>query len=72
MHSDGNGWWLARVELDAGEYRFRYVADGTWYTDFAAHGVEITQLGWNSVLVVPEARQRILTIDEDEAELLVA
>ena len=77
MQSDGQGWWLARVELAAGDYRFRYVADGTWYTDFAAHGVEVTKLGWNSVLVVPPAPLSIGTdadsdLDDDDARLLVA
>ncbi len=38
-----------------GEYRFRYVADGVWYTDYASYGVESSKLGgWNSVLFVPE------------------
>ena len=54
MQSDGNGWWVARVRLDAGEYRFRYVADGQWFTDFASHGVELKKKVWNSVLVVHE------------------
>ena len=53
MRNEGNGWWAARVTLQAGEYRFRYVADGQWYTDFASNGVEAGKHGWNSVLVVP-------------------
>ena len=53
MRPDGHGWWVLTMELEPGEYQFRYVADGVWYTDFAAHGVEITKFGWNSVLVVP-------------------
>ncbi len=54
MRPEGNGWWVARVRLDAGEYRFRYVADGQWFTDFASHGVELKKQVWNSVLLVPE------------------
>jgi 1,4-alpha-glucan branching enzyme len=54
MKPEGNGWWMARVKLGAGEYRFRYVADGQWFTDFASHGVELKKQIWNSVLVVPE------------------
>ena len=54
MRRDANGWWTLELNLDPGEYRFRYVADGEWYTDFASHGIEITKLGWNSVLLVPE------------------
>src|SRR2546421_9432657 len=48
----GDGWWSISAPLAAGEYRFRYVADGQWYTDFAAQGVEASKTGWNSVLVV--------------------
>jgi 1,4-alpha-glucan branching enzyme len=54
MCPEGNGWWTARVKLDPGEYRFRYVADGTWFTDFASHGVELKKQVWNSVLLVQE------------------
>jgi 1,4-alpha-glucan branching enzyme len=50
----GDGWWSAQLQLPAGEYRFRYVADDYWYTDFASHGIEMSKMGWNSVLVVPE------------------
>ena len=57
MRHRGDGWWTAAVLLPGGEYRFRYVADGVWYTDFASHGVEATKLGgWNSVLVVPDTQ----------------
>jgi 1,4-alpha-glucan branching enzyme len=55
MRPEGNGWWVARVTLDAGEYRFRYVADGQWFTDFASHGVELKKQVWNSVLLVSES-----------------
>lgn len=53
MRRDGEGWWVAELKLAPGDYRFRYVADGTWYTDFASNGVEATKTGWNSMLVVP-------------------
>lgn len=55
MQHEGNGWWTARVSFDPGEYRFRYVADGAWFTDFASHGVELKKQTWNSVLLVPES-----------------
>jgi 1,4-alpha-glucan branching enzyme len=55
MRHEGNGWWSARVSLKPGEYRFRYVADGQWVTDFASHGVELKKQTWNSVLLVQEA-----------------
>lgn len=54
MHRDESGWWTLELKLQPGEYRFRYVADGQWYTDFASNGVEFTKDGWNSVLVVPD------------------
>ena len=54
MRHEGNGWWHARVSLKPGEYRFRYVADGQWYTDFASHGVELSKQVWNSILLVQE------------------
>lgn len=53
MKPDGDGWWVAVMPLPPGEYRFRYVADGRWFTDFAANGVEQTPLGWNGIVVVP-------------------
>ena len=55
MRSEGNGWWTARAKLGTGEYRFRYVADGQWFTDFASHGVELKRQVWNSILLVQEA-----------------
>jgi 1,4-alpha-glucan branching enzyme len=54
MEPEGNGWWVARVNLEPGEYRFRYVADGEWFTDYASHGVEFKKKQWNSVLLVHE------------------
>lgn len=58
MTPDGNGWWVARVPFGPGEYRFRYLADGVWYTDFAANGVELNEFGWDSLLFVPERAAR--------------
>jgi len=56
MRPQGDGWWVAETPLPPGEYRFRYLADGRWFTDFAAHGVELGPGGWNAVLVVPRGR----------------
>jgi 1,4-alpha-glucan branching enzyme len=58
MTPTGEGWWVAIVPLPPGEYRFRYVADGRWFTDFAANGVEQTPLGWNGIVVVPDGKSR--------------
>jgi 1,4-alpha-glucan branching enzyme len=54
MRHEGNGWWTARARLQPGEYRFRYVADGQWFTDFASHGVELKKQVWNSILLVQQ------------------
>jgi len=59
MEPAGDGWWRIALPLSCGEYRFRYVADGHWYTDFAASGVELGRYGWNSMLLVPAARSRV-------------
>ena len=48
----GDGWWRAVLDLPRGIHQFRYVADGQWYTDFAAHGVEHGKYGLNSLLIV--------------------
>ena len=48
-----DGYWQARLRLPAGEFRFRYCADGQWYTDYAAFGVEPGEFGLDSVLLVP-------------------
>ena len=70
MRRDANGWWTLRVTLAPGDYRFRYVADGEWYTDFAANGVELVKHGWNSLLHVPATRGDVAASDRDAAEVL--
>ena len=48
------GWWKVSPRLGAGEYRFRYLVDGRWHTDFAAFGVAANDFGqFDSILVVP-------------------
>ena len=58
MTGSPDGWWRAEVALDAGDYRFRYVADGVWFTDYASNGIEVSKAGTNSLLVVPERKVR--------------
>lgn len=53
MTRSSDGWWTLGQSLSGGEYRFRYLADGQMYADYASHGIEATKTGWNSVLVVP-------------------
>ena len=61
------GWWTATTTIEPGEHFFRYVADGHWYTDFAANGVEKNKHGWNSILIVPERRMRIVPQTVEQA-----
>ena len=49
----GDGYWMLKLRLPAGDYKFRYVSDGAWYTDFAAFGVEPGRFGLDAVLRVP-------------------
>jgi 1,4-alpha-glucan branching enzyme len=58
MRPAGDGWWTADAHFAPGEYRFKYVADGVWYTDYASNGIDPCKHGANSILVVPE-RQRV-------------
>ena len=52
MERDNDGWWNYELRLAPGTYQFRYVADGQWYTDYAAFGLEHGPFGWNSVVKV--------------------
>lgn len=65
MRNNGDGWWCAALKLEPGEYRFRYIADGNWFTDFASHGIEVCPNGWNSVLLV-RARKVAITLNRND------
>jgi len=52
MSRGPDGYWRARLKLPRGKFRFRYRADGAWYTDFAAFGIEPGPFGLNSVVFV--------------------
>ena len=52
MARSTDGYWRARLRLPTGEFRFRYCADGNWFTDYAAFGVEHDVLGLNSIVRV--------------------
>ena len=56
MHPTGDGWWRARLSLPDGLHQFRYLADGQWFTDFAAHGVEHSKWAINSLIFLGRAR----------------
>jgi hypothetical protein len=53
------GYWRARIILPPGEYRFKYFADGNWFVDYAAFGVESSQHGIVSVLWVRNNKEII-------------
>ena len=49
-----DGTWRAQMRLPNGEFKFRYCADGVWYADYAAFGVEPGMFGLDSIVrVVP-------------------
>ena len=54
-----DGYWQARMKLPAGEFRFRYCADGEWYADYAAFGVEPGRFGMDSVVRVAPAPKTV-------------
>jgi hypothetical protein len=47
------GGWSATLRLDAGSYRFRYLADGAkWQNDAAADAYEPSGMGSENCVVV--------------------
>ncbi len=52
MTKTKGGTWVAQLSLPQGVYQFRYLADGQWYVDYAAFGVELCPYGHNSVVLV--------------------
>jgi 1,4-alpha-glucan branching enzyme len=56
-----SGYWHAKMRLPDGEFKFRYCADGAWFTDFAAFGVEPGRFGLDSVLRVAPTPLRLAT-----------
>jgi 1,4-alpha-glucan branching enzyme len=55
-----DGYWTARVRLPAGEFRFRYCADGEWFADYAAFGLEPGRFGLDSIVRVVARPVRVL------------
>jgi len=49
--------WVLMIRLPPGTYEFRYVADGRWYTDYAAFGVVQNVFGeFNGLVRVPKVK----------------
>jgi 1,4-alpha-glucan branching enzyme len=55
MRRRDDGQWQARLELPPGTFKFRYYADGRWFTDFAAFGIEYGPFGPDGIVTVPSA-----------------
>lgn len=56
MVNQGGGMWSIKLALASGSYKFRYVADGSWFTDFASFGVEPGRFGFDSLVLVPQQK----------------
>jgi len=52
MHRDEGGYWRSVIHLPPGTFKFRYWADGEWFTDFAAFGVEYGPFGFDSIVQI--------------------
>ena len=54
MYRTRGGFWEARLQLEPGEYRFRYLVDGSqWLTDYSCgHVVPNCHASWDSLAVV--------------------
>ena len=52
MKQQEKGYWKAVLRLPAGTYKFRYRADGQWYADYAAFGLEYGPFGPDAILRV--------------------
>lgn len=53
MARTAEGRWIASLRLAPGTYRFRYLADGEWFIDYAAFGVEHGPFGLDGVVYLP-------------------
>lgn len=53
MVRNGDGYWSLKLRLPPGEFKFRYYADGQWFTDYAAFGVEPGPFGLDSLVRIP-------------------
>lgn len=72
MQPTKDGHWLARVRLPAGDFRFRYCADGQWYTDYAAFGLEPGQFGLDSVVRVEPQMLAFQQSQGEQADIAAA
>jgi len=54
MSRSDDGFWTAVLDLAPGEYAFRYYADGQWFVDYAAFGLQNGPWGMNGVVRITE------------------
>jgi 1,4-alpha-glucan branching enzyme len=60
MRRVNDGEWMLMLRLPPGTYEFRYHADGQWFTDFAAFGINHNSFKeYNSVLRIPKVRPAV-------------
>jgi 1,4-alpha-glucan branching enzyme len=52
MQRAENGYWRASMRLPGGMFKFRYRADGRWFADYAAFGLEYGPFGFDSCVLV--------------------
>jgi len=57
MLRTSEGYWQARLRLPSGTFRFRYYADGQWFTDYASFGVEPGPYGPVGIVYVPSGSE---------------
>jgi 1,4-alpha-glucan branching enzyme len=67
MKRDAEGHWTTRMRLPAGEYRFKYCADGEWFADYAASGLEPGRFGMDSIVRVTSQAFRVHTVAKPAA-----
>lgn len=60
MSRTDDGYWQARIRVNPGEFKFRYCADGAWFADYAAFGVEPGQFGMDSILRIEQPTLRMV------------
>ncbi len=63
MAKTSDGRWVAKIRLPAGDFKFRYCADGEWFADYAAFGVAPGPFGLDSVVRVAAKPIRLATTE---------
>ena len=56
MSKNAEGYWHAQIELPEGEFKFRYLADGEWFVDYAGFGLEYGLHGPDSIVRISQSK----------------